>query len=836
MKNLSFTKIKPYIIGILIFIALSVIYFNPIIEGKSLKQGDITNFKGMSKEIVDFRNKTGQEPLWTNSMFGGMPAYQISVKYKSNLVRYIDKIFQLGLPHPANLVFLYFLGFFILLLVLKVDPWLSVLGAIAFAFSSYFFIIIQAGHNSKAHAIAYMAPVLAGIIISFRGKHILGAILSALFLSLELEAGHPQITYYLFLIIIILGITEFIYAVKQKTYIAFLKTIGVLLIAGIIALGTNITSLWLTYQYGKKTIRGKSELTFNKKNKTTGLDKDYATAWSYGKAETMTLLIPDFMGGSSQGGLSKSSETYKALTDHGVPQSKAKQYIKHLPLYWGSQPFTSGPVYIGAIVFFLFILGLFIVKGKIKWWILAAVVLSILLAWGHNFMAFTNFFLDNVPFYNKFRSVSMTLVIAELAMPLLAVLALKKLFDKNSNKKELLKSLKTSFYIVGGILLFFTLFSGLLFSFKSPNDAQYIAGGYPGWLMKAIQEDRQSLLVADSFRSFIFVLLTFITLWAFISNKLKKKYTYIILTLLLLFDMWPIDKRYLNNEKSNGMYVQWESKRKSKNPFQPTKADIEILKDKAPDFRVLNLAVNTFNDASTSYFHKSIGGYHGAKLRRYQEVIDHQLIPEINIFKKTLSNKPNINSLDLLLSKFSALNMLNTKYIILNPEAQPLLNSHALGNAWFVKDFELVDNADSEITALDNFDPAKTAIIDKRFKKYLQNYINGKDSLAAIRLTSYKPNHLTYRYNTSKEQLTVFSEIYYFKGWNAYIDGKLSPHFRANYILRAMIVPKGKHTIDFKFEPKVYYVGEKISLASSIILILLVLGLGFVEIKKTIKK
>ena len=835
MKN-TFKSILPYLTAILIFIFLSIIYFNPLLEGKKLIQGDIQHYKGMSKEISDFREKTGEEALWTNSMFGGMPAYQISVKYKSNISNYLDKIFQLNLPRPASYLFLYFLGFFILLLVLDVDPWLSIIGAIAFAFSSYFFIILQAGHNSKAHAIAYMAPVLAGIILCFKQKRLLGGLTFALFLSLELKAGHPQITYYLLFIIIIYGIAELINTIKNKNYNSFLKSFGLLLIAGIIAIGTNITSLWSTYEYGKETIRGKSELTFNKDNKTSGLDKDYATAWSYGRAETMTLLIPDFMGGASNGELSENSNTYKTLLNKGVPANDAKQYIKQLPLYWGSQPFTSGPVYVGAILCFLFLLGFFITKGRFKWWILAATILSILLAWGHNFMPFTDFFLNYIPFYNKFRTVSMILVIAEFTIPLFAIYTLKKIFDTDYDKKQLLKYLKISFYIIGGITLIFAIFPGAFFSFSSPNDARYIASGYPPWFIDAIKLDRKSLLSYDAFRSFIFILLGFICIWAFVAGKLKKKYAYLTLGLLFIFDLWPVDKRYLNNKKINGQYAQWESKRKNKNPFKLSNADKEILKDKSLDYRVLNLSVNTFNDASTSYFHKSIGGYHGAKLRRYQDLIDYQISPEINTFKKTLSNKPDFNSLDLSLSKLSVLNMLNTKYIILNPKAQPLLNSHALGNAWFIKNIKFVNTADEEITALKNFNPAKTAIVNKKFSKYIKNIPNTFDSTAYIKLTDYKPNHLIYNYKTSKKQAVVFSEIYYDKGWNAYVDGEKTPYFRANYILRAMVLPQGNHKVEFKFEPQVYNVGEKISFVSSTILALLLLGAIFIEIKKTIKK
>ncbi|MCD4744685.1 MAG: YfhO family protein, partial [Bacteroidales bacterium] len=771
MKNLSLKKITPYIIAIILFLIITMIYLSPLLEGKKLKQDDIIRHKGMSKEIVDFREQTGEEALWTNSMFGGMPAYQISVDYKSNLISYIDKIFRLGLPHPAGLIFLYFIGFFILLLILGVDPWLSIAGSLAFAFSSYFFIIIEAGHNSKAHAIGYMAPVLAGIILCFRGKYLWGGILTALFLALELKAGHPQITYYLALLVIILGIFEFAETIRLKKYTTFIKSVSILIIAVILAVLTNITNLWATYEYGKYTIRGKSELTTEQENRTTGLDKDYATAWSYGVSETLTFLIPDFMGGSSHGELSEKSETFKMLKQNQVPIAQAKQYIKHMPLYWGSQPFTSGPVYIGAIMCFLFVLGLIIIKGKIKWWLLTATILSIMLAWGHNFMALTDFFLDYIPGYNKFRAVSMTLIIAELTIPLLGILALKQAFDKEIDKKEIFKALKISFYIVGGITLFFAIFPGMFFDFSNVTDQQYL----PAWLVEPLQSDRKNLLRFDAIRSFIFIFLALIIIWSVINKKLKRNYAYIFFIILILADMWTIDKRYLNNDN----FIR---KTQANTPYQKTQADIQIRKDTDPNFRVLNLTVDPFADASTSYFHKSIGGYHGAKLRRYQELYDfHIKMNNINV-----------------------LNMLNTKYVIQtdnNKQPQARQNPGALGNAWFVENYKIVENADEEIAALNDFDPVKTAIIDNSFKNELSGFNPKIDSSARIYQTEYKPNHLTYQYKSNNDQIAVFSEIYYDKGWNAYIDGNLMPHFRSNYVLRAMIVPKGEHTIEFKFEP-----------------------------------
>ncbi len=811
MTPISFKQYLPYLLAIAIFVGITLAYFNPLLEGKKMKQSDITNWKGMSKEIVDYRAKTGEEPLWTNSMFGGMPAYQISVIYKGNLVRYVDQVMQAYLPHPAGLVFLYLVGFFILLLVLNVDIWLAVAGAMAFAFSSYFFIILEAGHNSKAHAIGYMAPLLAGIILTYRGKYLLGAALTALFLALELFTNHMQITYYLILIILIYAISELIINIREKTLPHFFKASALLAVAAILAAATSFSNLWATYEYGKETIRGKTELTSEKSNRTSGLDKDYATGWSYGVGETFSLLIPDARGGASNGSLTMKSATYQAMTSNGVPEKQAEDYIRNMPLYWGTQPTVAGPVYLGSIIIFLFIFALFVADKKYKWWLLAATILSVMLAWGKNFMPLTDFFLNYVPGYNKFRAVSMAMVIAEFTIPLLAILGLQQAISGKTDRKTLTKYLYYSLGIAGGICLVFLVLGGSFFSFVSPSDEQYKTI-FPDWLISALRQDRASLLTASAFRSLAFIVLAAGVLWALINGKLKKQYAYPALILLILIDAWAINRRYVNNES----FVR---KSVDANPFQPSQADLFIMKDVDPDYRVFNQTVDPFNDASTSYFHKSIGGYHGAKLRRYQEIIEHDL------------SKGNMN----------VFNMLNTKYFITPDKAnnnQPVMqvNMQAMGNAWFVNDVRMVNNADEEIKTLDSFTPAETAIVDKRFENQVKGHDISKDSLSTIRLTVYKPNDLTYESITSREQLAVFSEIYYDKGWNAYVDGKLTPHFRANYILRAMIVPAGKHTIEFKFEPRVFRVGEKVSMASSALLLLLVIGsIGFLIRNKIMK-
>jgi len=683
----------------LLFVGISFAYFSPVLEGKRLDMPDIKNWKGMSKEVVDFRETTGEEALWTNSMFSGMPAYQISTKYKANLIQYIDKALMLGLPRPANMLFLYLLGFYILLLSLKVDYRLAVVGAIAFAFSSYFFIIIQAGHMTKAHAIAYMPMVVAAVLYTYRGKMFLGGVLTALTVALQLYCNHLQITYYLILMLLLIGIVQLVKDIKAKNLVDFAKRSGILLFAGLLASGTSLTRLSTTMEYGKDSTRGKSELTDNLDNKTSGLDKDYATSWSYGVAETFTLLIPNFHGGASQGALTTDSETYQAIKR----APNAKQLIKQLPLYWGAQPFTSGPTYAGSIVIFLFVLGLLFVKAEMRIWLLLATILSIMLAWGKNFMPLTDLFLDYFPGYNKFRAVSMILVIAEFTLPLLGFVALNKFLTTDKSENEKKKPLQLAFYIVGGLTILFALMPSLFFDFVGGQDENLEKNGWP---INALQSDREGLLSADAWRSFIFIALTFGALWMFLKNKLKSKYVILIVGVLVMADMWTVNKRYLNDD-------HFVRKSKVERPYQATSADQQILRDTDPNFRVYNQSVSTFNDASTSYFHKSIGGYHGAKLKRYQELIENHIAK---------GNR-------------AVLNMLNTKYFI-TPKGQAQQNPAAMGNAWFVNTVNIVANADAEIAALNGFNPATTAIVDTRFSEQIINDLDNTN--ASIFLTEYK--------------------------------------------------------------------------------------------------
>ncbi len=822
-KKKLFKLVTPYLVALFVFVGITLVYFSPMLEGKKLKQHDIEMYKGMSKEITDFRNASGEEPLWTNSMFGGMPAWQISVRYSGNLMGYVDQMLTLGLPSPAKYLFLYFLGFFILLLVLKVDPWLSIAGAIAFAMSSYFFIILGAGHTSKAHAIGYMAPVLAGIILAFRGKYWKGTLLTAVGLALEIKAGHLQITYYLLLMVIVYGVFKLADAIINKTMPSFLKATGFLIVAAILAVFTHSTNLWATYQYGKDTMRGKPELTKEKSIKSNGLDRDYITSWSYGKQETWSFLIPNAKGGASGvlGNVDAVKEADPAYRSMIAQQTNA---------YWGDQPGTSGPVYIGAILIFLFVLGMFFVKGPLKWALFTMTVLSILLSWGHNLMWFTDIFIDYVPGYNKFRAVTMTLVIAELAIPLLGILALNELIKNPSVLKQKINLFYISLGLTAGVVLLFYMLPTTFFNFLSSQEqSQFNAmlGGTDGAQVAAYIENleavRVSLFRADALRSLFFILAAAGFIYLHVINKLSRVWLIAGVASLILVDMFSVNRRYLNNDNFVRASI-------ADQPFKPSKANQFILQDRDPDFRVLDLTQSTFNDASASYFHKSIGGYHGAKLQRYQDLIEYYIQNEMQSIIGVLSNQPTMEKINKMFYEQQVLNMLNTRYVMYNPDAQPLINPAAFGEAWFVDSVVMVPSADEEIAALGRYNLEKTAVVDKRF----ENQLNAKswNGDAAIQLTSYKPNHLTYQTESADDRLAVFSEIYYENGWNAYLDGTKVPYLRANYVLRSMLIPTGKHIVEFKFEPRVWVVGERISFIASLLLILLVFACLGLEIRK----
>lgn len=805
----------PHLIAVALFILISFAYFYPVLEGKVLKANDSTVSNINSKEIRDYREEFHKEPLWTNSIFSGMPAYLISARHPGNLMKHADTVLRI-FRMPVSVLFISMAGFYFLLLLFGVNPWIGIAGAIAYGFSSFFFQILAAGHNTQAIALAYMAPVIGGIYYAYRYDAIKGALLTAFMLALQITANHLQITYYAAIILLIFVIIEFIYSLKGKTFLAFLKTSVLLIVPVILAIGINFGSLNTVREYGKYSIRGKSDLQAEHKNFSSGLDRDYIVDWSYGIDETMNLLIPNYKGGSSKP-FDKDSETVKALR-----QNNAGDAVNQVTKYWGTQPMTEGPHYMGAIVIFLFVLGLIVVKGREKWWLLVATVLSIMLAWGKNFMPLTNLFIDFFPGYNKFRAVTMTLVIAQFCIPMLGFLALRDYFNGVLSSKEMLKGIKLATGITGGIVLLVFFIPGIAGSFLNPLESDY-----PGWLTSALISDRKELLRADSLRSLIFILLVAGTILGFVSGKLRKEYSIGLIALLIIFDLWGIGKRYLNADRFERPSVIQKS-------FTPTLADAEILKDKSYH-RVLNLSVSIFNDNSpTSWFHKSVGGYHGAKLKRYQELIDSSISRELALFQTAFRSAEQARTINDLLpvvmplfSRTTVLNMLNTKYVIIDPQSPPVVNPRALGNAWFVGKPVIVENANLELAYVNRIDPSTEAVIDARFRDQVTGasyQVNGND---IIELVSYQPNELEYKYTAEGERLAIFSEVYYPAGWKSYIDGTESKYFRANYVLRGMILPGGTHQVKFTFAPSSYINGNKISLASSVLLILVAAGYLF---------
>lgn len=826
-----FTDIRPrqwipYLVAIVLFALLTIVYVSPVLEGKRLVQSDITKWQGMSKEITDYRQETGEEALWTNSMFGGMPAFQISVVYGNNISNFFHKVLTLGLPRPADMIFLYFIGFFIFLLLLRVNPWIALAGAVAFALSSYHFIILESGHNSKAVAIAYMAPVFGAIVYTFRGKWLGGGILFAIFMGLQLFSNHFQITYYLGIIILIYGLFQLGQHIQEKKIPQFLRASGVLLAGLILAIGLNIGNFWSTWSYTSETMRGGSELTTGPEQQTGGLTKEYITNWSYGVSETYSLLIPNVKGGAT-GYIGSNPRAMKNVSPG------YEQLVSQENHYWGNQPFTSGPVYVGAVVIFFFILALFFVQGPLKWGLLIATLLSIMLAWGKNFMPLSDLFIDFVPGYNKFRAVSMTLVIAEFCIPALAFIGLHKLY-KNP---ELFSFKSTAFLtatgLTAGLSLLFFIAPGTFFSFTSQAEASAfremsqdaMIGPQVTQYISELENIRMGIFKADAIRSLLFALAAAASIWLFAIGKLTRPTFIVVLVLLITVDMWPVNRRYLNGD-------DFVTRRRAEVPFALRPADQLILQDTDPNFRVLDLTESTFNSSRTSYYHHSIGGYHGAKLQRYQDLIDVHIMENIMDMGTRLQSTGNIEDLSAMVDSFPVLNMLNTRYFIYHPEQGPYRNASAFGNAWFVHDYRLTETADEEMEALDKIDMKHTMVVDKQFAGQLEGKSFQADHQASIKLTEARPNLLRYTCTTATEQVAVFSEVYYPEGWKVTINGEPATHFRANYILRAMVVPPGEHEIVFSFEPRSYFVGQRISLAFSVLLVLAILAFLGMGIQK----
>ena len=808
-------KILPDVVAILLFALISFVYFYPAVpEGRILSQHDSVAGIGSGEEAKEYLQKTGERTRWTNSIFGGMPTYQMSPSYKStDTLKSVENLYHLYLPQYVWYVFVMLLGFYILLRAFDFSVWLSSLGAIIWAFSSYFFIIIAAGHIWKFITLAYIPPTIAGMVLAYKGKYVRGALLTAIFVAFQIMSNHVQMSYYFLFVMLFMVIAYGVSAYQKKELPKFFKATAIIAIAGILGVCVNLSNLYHTYEYSKETMRGKSELVKpNNDNQTKGgLERDYITQWSYGIGETFSLLVPNVKGGASVPLAANEKAMEKADPMYGGIYSQIGQY-------WGEQPGTSGPVYVGAFVMFMFVLGMFIVKGPMKWALVAATLLSILLSWGRNFMGFTDFFLDYIPLYDKFRAVSSILVIAEFTIPLLAMLALKEIIYKPEIIREKKREFIGSFVLTGGIALLFAVAPRLFFSsFVSTMEMAAFQDGIPQDQLVAfltnLEDIRVSILTSDAWRSFFIVLVGVAILFFYSRKKINGKLAVIALVTLSLIDMWSVNKRYLYDD-------QFVDKSKQEITFNPTETDKYILQDRTLDYRVLNMASSTFNENNTSYWHKSIGGYHAAKLRRYQEMIEYHISPEINaLFKEVSDASGDITKVDP--TKFSVINMLNTRYFIFplqGGKTVPLKNPYTFGNAWFVKDVKYVENANQEIESIKGVDLQKSAIVDKKFAEAIKPV--DVDPMSTIKLISYEPNKLEYDVDSKTGGAVVFSEIYY-PGWKSFIDGKEVAHGRANYILRAMNVPSGKHTITFTFDPDSIHVTETIAFSAIALIVIM---------------
>ena len=824
-----FKKLLPDLVVILFFAVIAFLYFFPAVtEGRILAQHDAVAGIGSGREMQEYLEKTGERTRWTNSIFGGMPTYQMAPSYDStNTLGFIQQVYHLFLPTYVWYVFVMLLGFYILLRAFDFKVWLASLGAVLWAFSSYFFIIIAAGHIWKLMTLAYIPPTIAGMVLVYRNKWLAGGVVTALFVALQIFSNHPQMSYYFLFVMLFMAIAYGVLAWQKKQLTDFFKSTGVLVVAGLVGVCVNLSNLYHTYEYSKESMRGKSELVKeNSADQTdSGLERSYITQWSYGIGETFSLLVPNVKGGASvplaanEKAMEKANPAYQSL-------------YAQLGQYWGEQPGTSGPVYVGAFVMFLFVLGLFIVKGPMKWALVVGTVFSITLSWGHNFMGLTDFFIDYIPMYSKFRAVSSILVIAEFTIPLLAMLALKEVMERPALFAEQKKAFYISFGLTGGLSLLFALFPTVFFpSYVSSMEMNALQGAIPADqlvpILVNLEEMRRSLFTADAWRSFFVIVIGCVLLGGYLFRKWNAKVTVGALLLLCIVDMWSVNKRYLYDE-------QFVAKGTEMKPFlEPSETDKEILKDKTLDYRVLNMATNTFNENNTAYWHKSIGGYHAAKLRRYQEMIEAHIQGEMEtLFTKIPEVGADLSKIDV--TDTPVLDMLNTRYYIVPLQqgaTAPLFNPHALGNAWLVKEVKYVNNANEEIDAIHGMNPRETAIVDKRFAETVKQPAAMPDSLDNIVLKSYAPNALQYEVDTKQGGTVVFSEIYY-PGWRSYIDGEEVSHGRANYILRAMNVPAGKHTIEFVFDPQSLHATETIAFIALGIMLLGALGAIVMGLRK----
>lgn len=806
MKQLQ--KFYPHALALVGFVLVSLIYFYPVLSGKQIFQSDIAQYTGMAKEQNDFRAAEHAEPYWTNSAFGGMPTYQLGANYPHDYIGKLDDVLRF-LPRPADYLMLYFVGFYLLLIVLRTNPIKAFFGALAFGLSTYLVIILGVGHNAKAHAIAYMPMVVAGVILVFRQRYMAGGLLTMVAAALEINANHFQMTYYLLILLLVLSVYFIGGFVKAKNYKALGLSLATFAVAGVLAIGANATNLMATQQYAQFSTRDKSELTFHpdgsKNASGNAMSREYITEYSYGIAESLNLIAPRLFGGSNSENIGTDSQMYQFLASQGVPDAQARDFVTGMPTYWGDQPIVAAPAYIGAVVFFLCVLCLYIDNRKIKYAFLAGAIVSLMLSWGKNLPSVADFFIDFVPMYNKFRAVSSIQVLLELCVPVLAIMGLQSFFAPvqdgapQNRRKMLLRTVATCLGLVVALFLFKSSFH-----FTGPSDAMFLQNYGPGFV-DALKEDRKSLYSADLLRTGFFFVITAGLLWLYLKNTLKRNTAMILIGVVMVADLFFVAKRYVGAD-------DFVSASEVEAPFAQTQADALILQD-TTHYRVFEVDGN-MSSARASYFHKSLGGYHAAKPRRMQQLFDYQIA------------KNNMEVMD----------MLNIKYIIQTDSVGrqfPTVNPGANGNAWFVRQIRSAGSADAEMRALDKMDTKNVAIVNQaEFGAMIKKTTFQKDSTASINVVTYKPNYLKYQSRNAHEGIAVFSEMYYGDGWNAYIDGKKSDHFRANYVLRALYVPAGNHTIEFKFEPEVVQTGSTIALASSIAMLLLITAGLYAERRK----
>ncbi len=827
-----FKKYWPYAVAIIALMVIAYSFSPQVLEGKVVNQSDIASWRGMANEIITYNeaNPDKEPALWTNSMFSGMPATSVSVVFKGDYTDYLYNLLFVGQRPPSYLI-ISLIGAFLMFLAFGTNIYVAFIGAIAVSFCSYNFQIIQVGHNSKMVAIAFMPWVIAALVYAYRKKALLGSLLFALVLSFQIKANHPQITYYLAMIVLGYVIAQFYTAFKEKGVKKFITTSAMLLVAGALGIATNINHLWPTYEYSKYTMRGGSELTQVQSGNEEGggLDVAYATQWSYSPGELPDIFIPNYKGGASAGELSENSQTYKVLKDAGY--QGAENAIKQMPLYWGPQPFTAGPMYIGSISIFLFILGLILYRGALKWWIAGVGLVAVLLSFGYHFLFFTELFFNYAPMYNKFRTVSMILVILQIIVPLLAFLTAGKVFDKEFDVAKTKKAIMWAAAISAGFALIMIAMPSLAGAFVSQGDEKL-----PAQIAASLAVDRMDMLKADAWRSLIFVLLAAATLWVATIKTIKKEYLIAVLGILLVFDLWGVGKRYLNDSN----FVRNSD---FKNQYALRPVDEAILKDKDPNYRVLDVSVNTFNDAHVSYHHKTIGGYSPVKMQRYQDIIDYYISPEIQQLSKDIKGSKTLDEAQSKIGDYPILNALNTKYIVLGGDYPPIVNTKAFGNAWFVKDVVPVKDAVEEIAKTGEVDLKNIAIVNNKFSAAYEGKFE-KDTAGAqivddIKLTFYSPNNLKYTSNSSANRVAVFSEIYYPAGWSATIDGSPVEIFSADYIFRALVIPAGKHEIEFNYSPVSIKKGANYSrISSGLLLLLLVsaIGLEFLNNRKRLAR